>query len=189
MTLIEVLAPFGVGEDEFVDALSRELHAAPDSSASRLTESEESLLQEHGGITSPVGDEVSVRKATLQSSTSNLAEQTRESLSAEQAAKLLMVDGSRVRHRVRDQALYAFKIGGGLRLPTWQFHRHDALPGLRTLLAALPADLHPLEVAGFMTSPDADLTVEDEPTSPRDWLLGGGDVRVVVELLEHVDEW
>ena len=189
MTLIELLAPFGVGEDEFVDALSRDLRAAPDSSASRLTEAEQSLLQEHGGIEAPIGDDVSVRKATLQSSSSNLAEQIRESLSVEQAAKLLMVDGSRVRHRVRDRALYAFKIGGGLRLPTWQFHRHDSLPGLRAVLAALPADLHPLEVAGFMSTASASLIVEDEPTSPREWLLGGGDVRVVVELLEHLDEW
>lgn len=189
MTLIEMLAPYGVAEDEFVAALSRDLRSAPDSSASRLTETEESLLKEHGGIASPVGDDVSVRKATLQSSSTNLAEQTRESLSVAQAAKLLMVDGSRVRHRVRDQALYAFKIGGGLRLPTWQFHRHDSLPGLRAVLAALPADLHPLEVAGFMTSADIDLTVDHEPTSPRDWLLDGGDLRVVVELLEHLDEW
>lgn len=188
MTLIEVLAPFGVAEDDFVDALSRDLRSAPDPSASRLTEAEESLLEQHGGITSP-GDDVSVRKAALQSSSSNLTEQTRESLSVAQAAKLLLVDGSRVRHRVRDRALYAFKIGGGLRLPTWQFHLHDSLPGLRTLLAVLPADLHPLEVAGFMTSPDTDLTVDDEPTSPREWLLGGGDVRVVGALLEHLDEW
>jgi hypothetical protein len=37
MTLVEVLAPFGVGE-EFVEELSRALPAAPDASASRLTE-------------------------------------------------------------------------------------------------------------------------------------------------------
>lgn len=189
MTLIEVLAPFGVGEDEFVDALSRDLRSAPDPSASRLTEAEASLLEDHGGITSPVGDDVSIRKATLRSSSSNLAEQTRESLSVQQAAKLLMIDGSRVRHRVRDRALYAFKIGGGLRLPTWQFHRHDSIPGLRAVLAVLPAELHPLEVAGIMTTADADLTVDDEPTSPREWLLGGGDVRAVGALLEHLDEW
>ncbi|MGI8680001.1 MAG: hypothetical protein ACR2LX_15230 [Jatrophihabitans sp.] len=174
MTLTEILASYGMAEEEFVAELSRDLRAAPNSSATRLTEDEDSLLKKRSGITSRVDDDASVRKATLQSSSSNLAEQTRESLSVEQAAKLLMVDGSRVRHRVRDRALYAFKIGGALRLPTWQFHRHDALPGLRTLLAALPADLHPLEVAGFMTGPDADLAVDDEPTSPRDWLLGGG---------------
>lgn len=189
MTLIEVLAPFGVGEDEFVDALSRDLRAAPHSSASRLTEVEESLLLEHGGITAPASDDASVRKATLRSSSSNLAEQTRGSLSVQQTARLLVVDGSRVRHRVRDRALYAFKIGGALRLPTWQFDRHESIPGLRTLLAALPPELHPLEVAGFMTTPDAYLSVADEPTSPREWLLGGGDVGAVAELIEHLDEW
>jgi hypothetical protein len=188
MTLIEVLARFGVGEDEFIDELVRELRATPDSSASRLTEVEESLLREHGGITSPSGEQ-SVRKAALRSSSSNLAEQTRQSLSVAQTATLLLVDGSRVRHRVRDRALYAFKIGGGLRLPTWQFQRHDPIPGLRAVLAALPADLHPLEVSGFMTTRDADLAVDDEPTSPREWLIGGGDVRAVVELIGHFDEW
>lgn len=92
MTLIEVLAPFGVTEDEFVDELSRDLRATPDSSASRLTESEESVLREHGGITSPVGEDQSVRRSAPRSSSSNLAEQTRESLSVEQAATLLMVE-------------------------------------------------------------------------------------------------
>lgn len=189
MTLSEVLAPYGVPEDEFVDELSRDLRSAPDSSASRLTESEESLLQQHGGISGTVNEDSSVRKATLRSSSSNLAEQARESLSVEQAAKLLMVDGSRVRHRVRDRALYAFKIGGGLRLPTWQFDRQDSIPGLRTLLAMLPAGLHPLEVAGFMTTPDVDLRVDEQPVSPREWLVGGGDVRVVVELIGDLDAW
>ena len=56
-------------------------------------------------------------------------------------------------------------------------------------LAALPADLHPLEFAGFMTAPDPDLAVADEPLSPRDWLIGGGDASTVVELIEHFDAW
>lgn len=189
MTLSELLAPYGVLEDEFVDELSRDLRTAPDSSASRLTEFEESLLREHGGIAATVNDDSSVRNATLRSSSSNLAEQTRESLSVEQAAKLLMVDGSRVRHRVRDRALYAFKIGGGLRLPTWQFDGQEPIPGLRTLITVLPAALHPLEVAGFMATPDVDLRVDERPVSPREWLVGGGDVRVVVELIGDLDAW
>jgi hypothetical protein len=189
VTLIEVLAPFGVGEDEFVEELSRDLQAAPDSSASKLTEAEESLLREHGGIIEPAGDTISVRRAVLRASASNLADQTRASLTVDQVAKLLLIDASRVRHRVRDRALYGFKIGGGLRLPTWQFDRHDAIPGLRALLAALPADIHPLEVAGLMITPDPDLVVADEPVSPRDWLIGGGDVGAVVALVEDLDRW
>lgn len=189
MTLVEVLAPYGVGEDEFVEELSRDLRAVPDSSATGLTETDETILREHGGITSSMGDDRSVRKATVRSSSSNLAEQARESLSVEQAAELLLVDGSRVRHRVRDRALFAFKIGGGLRLPAWQFRGHDSIPGLRAVLAALPGGLHPLEVSGLMTTPDVELAVADEPTSPREWLIGGGDVGVVVEMIEHLDAW
>lgn len=188
MMIAELLVPYGVDEHEFVTELSRDLRATPDAGATQLTKDEESLLREHGGIV-PSGDEREARKAVLRSASSNLAEQTRESLSVEQAAKLLLVDGSRVRHRVRDRALYAFKIGAGLRLPVWQFERHESIPGLRALLAELPPDMHPLEVAGFMTTPDADLSVDDEPTSPREWLIGGGDVSAVVDIVKQLDTW
>lgn len=187
MTLTEVLAPFGVDESEFVDELSRDLREAPASASSQLSVADEALLAEHGGITAPLPDDVSVGRAVLRSSSSNLAEQARTSLSVEQAAALLGVDGSRVRHRVRDRALYAFKIGGGLRLPSWQFEGDEAIPGLRSLLAALPDGLHPLEIAGFMSTPTTDLTVDDEPVSPRTWLVGGGDVHLVVDTVAQLD--
>ena len=189
MSIGELLAAYEVSEDEFVANLSLELRAGPDAAASRLTAAEESVLLERGGIAKRGEDERAVQKAVLRSASSNLAEQTRGSLSVEQAAKLLLVDGSRVRHRVRDRALYAFKIGTSLRLPTWQFDGHDVIPGLRAVLAALPADLHPLEVAGFMTTPDPDLAIADEARSPRDWLAGGGEVGPVVELATQLDTW
>lgn len=188
MTIAEVLASFGVAEEDFAAELSRDLQAAPDATASGLTAVEAGFLREHGGI-GLLGDERETRRAVLRTASSNLAERTRQSLSVEQAATLLLVDGSRVRHRVRDRALYAFRIGGALRLPTWQFEQHDAIPGLRAVLAVLPADLHPLEVAGFMTGPDPELTVADEATSPRDWLVGGGNVAAVVELAKQLDTW
>lgn len=189
MTIAEVLAPYGVAEDEFVEALSRDLLAAPDAAASQLPATEEQILREHGGIGEPLADDETVRAAVLRSASSNLAALTRESLSVEQAAKLLVVDASRVRHRVRDRALSAFKIGAALRLPTWQFAGHEPIPGLRAVLATFPPDLHPLEIAGFMTTPDPDLTVAEEPLSPREWLIGGGEVEAVVELIGHSDVW
>jgi len=131
----------------------------------------------------------SVGRAMLRAYSSNLAEQTRTSISVPQAAELLHVDASRIRHRLRDRALYGFKIGSSLRLPLWQFDNGAPIPGLRAVLATLPAELHPLEVAGFMTTPDPELTITDQPTSPRDWLSHAGDVTVVCELLAHLDTW
>lgn len=40
-----------------------------------------------------------------------------------------------------------------------------------------------------MTTPEPDLAVADEPTSPRDWLIGGGDAGAVAGLIEHLDAW
>ncbi len=190
MTIADVLAPFDVAEDDFADELARDLRATPDAAASGLSEEQEAILAGHGGIVDPRrGDARSVGRKSLRASSSNLAEQTRISMSVAQAALLLRVDQSRVRHRLRDRALYGFKIGAGLRLPLWQFDNGEPIPGLRAVLAALPADLHPLEVAGFMSTPDPDLTVADEPTSPRDWLTHGGGVDAVRGLVAHLDTW
>lgn len=40
-----------------------------------------------------------------------------------------------------------------------------------------------------MTAPDSDLVVADEPTSQRDWLVHGGDIETVRELVAHLDTW
>lgn len=190
MTIAEVLAQFDVAEDDFVNELARDLRAAPDAAASALTEQQERILAKHGGITGarPEGAR-STARAMLRASSANLAEQTRTSMSVSQAAQLLRVDASRIRHRLRDRALYGFKIGTSVRLPAWQFTNGGTIPGLRAVLAALPDDLHPLEVAGLMTTPDPDLAIADEPTSPTDWLTHGGDVHTVSELVAHLDTW
>lgn len=186
-SIAELLAPFDLDEDEFAAALAADLAAVPDTDAGGLTAAEAEVLRAHGGIAEPANP--SVPEAVLRSMMSNLAALTRDSIAVGQAAALLGVDSSRVRHRVRDRALYAFKIGGALRLPNWQFDGHEPIPGLRAVLAALPADLHPLEVTGFMTTPDPDLTVGAGPLSPRAWLRGGGDSQAVVELITHLDAW
>lgn len=189
MLIAEVLAPFDVAEDDFADELARNLRATPDAAASGLSEEQAVLLAEHSGIVASAREAESTARETLRASSANLAEQSRASMSVAQAARLLHVDTSRVRHRLRDRALYGFKIGAGLRLPLWQFVDDEPIPGLRAVLAALPADLHPLEITGVMTTPDPDLVVADEPTSPRAWLIHGGSIDTVRNLVAHLDRW
>jgi hypothetical protein len=99
------------------------------------------------------------------------------------AAERIAVDSSRIRHRLADGRLTGWKDRGGWRLPVWQFTNDGVLPGLETVLAAVPDDQPPLVVAGFMTTPQEDLRTADEPTTPRDWLLAGGDPSAVARFV------
>jgi hypothetical protein len=99
------------------------------------------------------------------------------------AAERMGVDTSRIRHRLAENRLAGWKDRGGWRLPVWQFTNTSVLPGLETVLAAVPEDQPPLVVAAFMTTPQADLLVGQEPTTPRDWLLASGDPARVANLV------
>jgi len=107
-----------------------------------------------------------------------------ESLSAAQAAKLLSVDVSRIRQRLRERSLFGIETEGNWRLPRFQFERRRAIPGLAQVLKALPEDLFPLDVADWFVLPDADLQLHGDaaPLSPRDWLLAGRPVETVVAI-------
>jgi hypothetical protein len=106
------------------------------------------------------------------------------SYSTSQAAKYLKVDASRVRQRLREHSLFGIDYDGEKRLPRFQFERAKVVPGLREVLAALPADLNPLDVAEWFLSSNPDLEVEGDVNSlsPRDWLLSGAPVEPVVAL-------
>jgi hypothetical protein len=97
------------------------------------------------------------------------------SLTAGRAARLLGVDVSRIRQRLRERSLFGLEYEGEWRLPRFQFERRKVLPGLAQVLAALPADVNALDVAEWFLSPDPDLELEGEPRalSPREWLLRG----------------
>ncbi len=99
-----------------------------------------------------------------------------------EAAERVGVDTSRIRHRVSAGRLTGWKDRGGWRLPAWQFTDSGVLPGLGMVLAKVPADQPQMVVAAFMTTPQEDLLLGDRPTSPRDWLLAGGDPRRVATL-------
>ena len=107
-----------------------------------------------------------------------------ESFSAAEAAKLLHVDVSRVRQRLRGRSLFGIEYEGSWRLPRFQFERRLAIPGLAQILKALPPDLFPLDVVDWFVLPDPDLQLDGDaaPLSPREWLLSGRPVEAVVTL-------
>jgi hypothetical protein len=107
-----------------------------------------------------------------------------ESFSAAEAAKLLNVDVSRVRQRLRARSLFGIEHEGSWRLPRFQFERRLVIPGLAQILKALPPDLFPLDVVDWFVLPDPDLELDSDaaPLSPREWLLCGRPVETVVTL-------
>ena len=107
-----------------------------------------------------------------------------ESLSAAQAAKLLGVDVSRIRQRLRDRSLFGVEHEGTWRLPRFQFERRLVIPGLARVLKALPEDLFPLDVVDWFVLADTDLQLEGDaaPLNPREWLVSGRPVDAVVTL-------
>jgi hypothetical protein len=107
-----------------------------------------------------------------------------ESLSAAQAAKLLNVDVSRIRQRLRERSLFGLEHEGSWRLPRFQFERRRVIPGLAQVLKALPEDLFPLDVVDWFVLPETDLQLESDatPLSPREWLLSGRPVDPVATI-------
>ena len=110
------------------------------------------------------------------------------SLSVPEAAARLGVDGSRVRHRIAAGELWALHGPGRRRLlPSLQFATSGGLvPGLPEVLRALPDDLHPLEVSGFLTGRRPELRLRGRDQSPVEWLVRGGGVAEVVAAAEGV---
>lgn len=106
------------------------------------------------------------------------------SLTTNEAARQLEVDPSRIRQRLRERSLYGIDYDGEKRLPRFQFERRKVVPGLPEVLAALPSEMNPLDVAEWFLSPNPDLELAEGGArlSPRQWLLRGQPVAVVVAL-------
>jgi hypothetical protein len=107
-----------------------------------------------------------------------------DSLSAAVAAKLLRVDVSRVRQRLRERSLFGIEYEGSWRLPRFQFERRLVIPGLAQVLKSLPPDLFPLDIVDWFVLPDPDLQLDSDtaPLSPRQWLLSGRPFDAVITL-------
>jgi hypothetical protein len=150
----------------------------------RLSAEESAFLARHGGeLPHAVGEGGPVSLAARRAAAA--LQLRRSALTVDEAAELLEVASHVVVERVRGRALYAVDLDGRLVLPRWQFGRGEPLPHLARVLAALPAETHPLTVEGFMTHPSSELG----GVPPVQWLTGGGDPGVVLFAMTSLTNW
>lgn len=146
----------------------------------RLTASEVAVLGAEGLDLSPLepgaDDPVALTAAIA-------ARLLATALTLEAAAEHLRTSETDIVDRVRERSLYGVE---GALLPEFQFTDEGLVPGIDLVLRATPADLHIVELWGWLTNIDPNLDVGGQPYSPRDWLLSGGDAARVVELAAYL---
>ena len=114
--------------------------------------------------------------------------------SAGAVAEALGVNESRVRQRRLARTLWAISDNSAWVFPALQFEPdpRTGMPakqirGLDRVFPVLPADLHPVAVAGFLRTAHPDLTLRGRALSPLEWLRSGGDVEPVLRLVDAAD--
>lgn len=135
-----------------------------------LDRSAKDFISTHSGITHVGGS---------QSATGS--EPIRAGLQPKEVAAMLGVDKSTVSRYTRSGKLYAIDVDGRHRYPPWQFVSSQPLPGVGTVVRALPDGWGPVPFARFMSTPDEALGGH----SPVEWLTAGGTAQRVVTLLEE----
>ena len=180
----------GLTEQDVVTALEIALSAAHDGGTALLTDAEVAYLREHGGPGVPAAlgdrDPADLRRVSADAAVDRVAAAVSGSFSLEEAAHLLGVDRTRISHRLRAGTLWSFTLGRHRRIPRWQILPDGSvLPGLSTLVPAIPVGIEPATVAAFMSTPQGDLGDQ----APSRFLAGGGDPRVVADLVADLGRW
>ena len=109
-------------------------------------------------------------------------------LTASQAAERLGVSDARVRQRLSERTLFGIRERRAWRLPLFQFTTQGELPGWSTVCPAIPESIAPIELDGWLNLPHPDLCLgeDEQPTSPRGWLLDGRSAESVAALLDEL---
>ena len=112
------------------------------------------------------------------------------SVTTDEAAKRLDMRQNRVRQMIARGTLYSVLLDNRRYIPLFQFEKNGGLmPNITKVNAALPGDLHPVDVYDWYTKPDPDLFVGDDigaSMSPLAWLGSGGDVKSVLVLVRRL---
>lgn len=176
---------FAISVPDFVAALKE--HPSPRRGAAALTEYEAGLLDEVG-----FAEDFGAFVASDAEAAGQAARLAVTAFTAEEVAAGLGISASRVRQKRLAGELWAIPDGRSWVFPVPQFETGDSggptrlIRGLDRVLAALPADLHPLAVAGFLTTPQGSLYI-DRAVTPLEWLRAGGDVGEAVAAAGSVD--
>lgn len=168
--------------EEFLNIL-----ADATASTETLTSAEQGFLVSQGGIPASsveAGTAATARVSIAAAAAQADADAVRDGYTTSEVAELFGLKTANVRRDVASRSLF---VAGRTRsrehvFPRWQFDGTGPLPGLREVLAALPNDYHPLDVASFMT------TAHDElgGRTPAEWLSGGGTPSVVAGLADEL---
>ncbi len=150
-----------------------------------LTEAEREVLI-GGGVrldARPAGD-------PLAATTVQFAALVSTSLTTKEAAKRLGIPESRIRQMIARRTLYSVLLDSRRRIPTFQFAPNGGLvPNIAKVNAALPEDLHPVEVQAWYTQSHVDLFLGDDVdarVSPLDWLRSGGEANRLAQLARRL---
>lgn len=179
-TLHEVASRVGMSVDELVGSLQR---AVREPGSPSFTDSEMSVFAAANvDLTGPTEGVGSVELAGRAAAHRLIS----EALTVDEAAGALGVTPGRIRQRLSaGELVHLRRADGQAVLPRWQICDGRVVPRLQELFADAP-DLHPLVVARFMTAAHPDLELDEEAVSPIDWLLTGGEVEPVAELLHSI---
>lgn len=176
-----------------LDLAAEELGAyapRPKPAQGTLTEAEWKLLVEgFGGKVKPVPPGPDHPRTRYLAEAARLRADT---MSVEEAAKLLGVNPSRIRQRLggKPRTLLGMKSGREWRVFRYQFDGDRLVPGLDRVIAAMPRDGDPVGDHNWLTLPSSELALDDEEdtlVSPLTWLRLGKDVDRLVEYASHLD--
>ncbi|SPM33772.1 hypothetical protein MRAB57_1576 [Mycobacterium rhizamassiliense] len=180
---------FDLSRAEIISAL-KTLPTRDHGSAS-LTRDAARLLDSVGFVSAPGADAESVVEVAA-----SIARLIRTGYSDAEVALGLGVSECAIRQRRRERTLWAIEADGSWIYPAAQFievrvggsSSLSLIPHLDRVLPALPADLQPAAVAGFLLIPRDALVISGRESAVLEWLSGGGPVEPVLQLVE-IGRW
>ena len=146
-----------------------------------LSVHDETLLDEAGFIAERPRATVALLSSDLQ-----MRELVRLSLRVNTAAERLGVSPARVRQRIADRTVWAYKSGRNHLLPAAQFIDNRTVPHLDKVAPLISGDLHPLSVHALLTRRFPELVVDGEPASITQFLSASAGSVDDITVVDHV---